>query len=160
MNTPKKNKKKYTYYDHKQVLATLEQVAKEETTKRGHGRNVTAPELIREMTLNLANKHLIEGGKEPIRYDTSAGKFAPGGIGSAANAVVDMKGRMTVYDKSGNKLDEWETVQDIPHLLRLYPKCRVSTEFREQGIAQHYAPSALHPQQHQTVGTHNALKRS
>lgn len=123
MNQPDSTKKKFTYFENKQVFAALQDMAAEETARQG--RVVTVPELLREAALKRANTYLSKRGKKTIDYDTTAGKFAPGGVGSAAQAVVDMKGRMTVTDRNGNKLAEWKKLEDLPKLLSLYPKCRV-----------------------------------
>ena len=124
MNQPDSKKRKFTYFEHRDVFAVLQEMADEETKKQG--RVVTVPEIIRESALKRANTFLNKQGKSPIDYDTTAGKFAPGGIGSAVRAVVDLKGRMTVTDRHGNKLPDWKKVDQIPQLLRLYPKCRVN----------------------------------
>jgi len=123
MNQPDKKKRKFTYFEFEEVFSEFIKMAEEETARTG--RVVTAPELIRRDTLKHANAHRVKNGQKPLDLDPSAGKFAPGGVGSATQAVVDIKGKMNVYDRKGNKLTEWKKVEDIPHLLRLYPRCKV-----------------------------------
>src|SRR3954447_22247484 len=125
MNRPHKDKRKFTYFENRQVFDTLVQIAKEKTAEQG--RIVTVPELIREDTLAVANKFLRKHGKQPIEYDTGAGKFAPGSgrRGSAAECQVDIQGKIEVRDRLGNKLNEWKHVEQIPQLLRSYPKCKI-----------------------------------
>jgi hypothetical protein len=141
MNQPKRYKRKLTYFEHKKVFNVLEQIAKNQTKRHHEVQKVTVPQLIREDTLKLANRYLIDHGKEPIDYDTSAGKFAPKGIRStplkkvepkAVRAVVDIKGNVTVYDKKGSKLPNWKKLEELPRLLSLCPKCRVVLKVGEQ----------------------------
>lgn len=124
MNQPDSKKRKFTYFENKDVFAALQEMADEETQKQG--RVVTVPELIRETALKRANMFLNKHGKKPTDYDTTAGKFAPGGVGSAARAEVDLKGKMNVFDRNGNKLPDWKKVEQIPQLLRVFPKCRIT----------------------------------
>jgi hypothetical protein len=134
MNQPNRNKRKFTYFEHKEVIATLQQMAKEETEGPGH--IVTVPELIRRSTLKLANKYLTRHGKKQIDYDPSAGKFAPGNP-LPDKVVVNEKGDVTLYCK-GHKLPWSITLQDIERVLRRCPKCRVKSKIGEQefhGIA-------------------------
>jgi len=46
MNQPDRNKQKFTYFEHKEVMETLQQMAKEETEAPGH--IVTVPERLGE----------------------------------------------------------------------------------------------------------------
>jgi len=128
MNKPDRNKRKFTYFERKEVMETLQQMAEEET--EGPGYIVTVPELIRRSTLNLANRYLKRHDKKPIEYDPSAGKFAPGNP-SPDNLVVNEKGDVTLYCK-GNKLPWSITLQDIERLLRRCPKCRVKSKIGDQ----------------------------
>ena len=130
MNQASKSKRKFTFFENREVFAALQQMAKAETEKRGH--IVSVPELIREISLKRANEYRVKQGKKPIQYDPSAGKFAPGGITSAAQAIVDANGRMVVHDRNGNRLTEWRKVQDIPSLLRLYPKCKIKYQLNRK----------------------------
>src|SRR5207237_10443735 len=119
---------KFTYFEHKEVFETLRQIAIEETDRPGH--RVTVPELIRKITLKLANKYLVRHGKKPIDYDTSAGKFAPGDP-SPDKVVVDEKGAVTVHCK-GNKLPWSIRPQELESLLKRYPKCRLMSKIGGQ----------------------------
>jgi hypothetical protein len=123
MNQPDSKKRKFTYFEFEDVFADLQKMAKEETGRCGHV--VTVPELIRRITLKQVNAYRAKHGQKPLDYDPSAGKFAPGAVGSATQAVVDMKGKLVAYDRNENKLPEWKTVQDIPHLLRMFPRCKI-----------------------------------
>ncbi|SRR6266480_282783 len=80
MNQPHKDKKKYTYYDHKDVLTTLMIIAKDEASTRG--RTVTVPELIRNLTSARTNTYLRKRGQREIKYDTSDGGFGPTSVKS------------------------------------------------------------------------------
>jgi hypothetical protein len=130
MNQPDKNKRKFTYFEHKNVFATLQLIAKDETSIRG--REVTVPELIRKETLVLANKYRRKHGKPEIEYDPSGGKFVPGGPLSAARCEVDLQGNMEVRDRCGNRMRKWKRISQLPQLLSLYRKCKVVyvTHFR------------------------------
>jgi hypothetical protein len=123
MNKPHEDKRKVTYFEHKQVFKTLQDIAKEETEKQGH--LVEVPEIIRKSTLKLANKYRVQHGEKPIDYDPSSGKFAPGGADSAARCEVDLQGNIEVRDRRGNKMRKWKRISQLPRLLRLYPKCKV-----------------------------------
>jgi hypothetical protein len=123
MNQHHKDKRKFTYFEHKNVFSTLELIAEEETSM--HGRIVRVPELIRRMTRVRANKYRTKHGQPEINYDTSSGKSAPPPGGSATLALVNMRGGMEVFDKRGNKMKEWTKVDQIPDLLRGHPKCKI-----------------------------------
>ena len=88
--------------------------------------SLKSQEIIRTLTLNFANEIRKKQVKEPIDYDPRSGKFAPGGVGSAKHAVVNMKGGMAVFDKNGKRLPEWKSVTEIPRLLRVYPKYKIT----------------------------------
>ena len=126
MNQPDKAKRRFTYFENRDVFNTLTQIANEETEKRGE--IVTVPALIREVALKRANEFLRRKGQEPIDYDPSAGKFAPSGARAAARAVVDLKGNLAVYDREGNKIGGYNKLAQVPQLLRAFPKCRVISE--------------------------------
>jgi hypothetical protein len=126
MNQPDKSKRKFTYFENRDVFIALTQMAKEETEKRGE--IVTVPALIREVMLKRANEFLRGKRQKPIDYDPSAGKFAPSGAAAAARAVVDLKGNLAVYDREGNKISGYSKLTQVPQLLRVFPKCRVISE--------------------------------
>jgi hypothetical protein len=118
-----RSKRKITYFEHKDVHAELERIAKEEGEKRGH--KIYWAELIRNMTLELANEHRKKRNAEPIAYDPSSGKFAPAGVPMPDQAVVDAEGRLTVYDKKNGKvMNEWKKVAQVPELLRRFPRVK------------------------------------
>ena len=123
MNKPDEKKRKVTYFEHKGVYATLEQIAGDETKIQPYA--VSVPEIIRTLTLARANGYLRKHGQKQIDYDPSAGKFAPANAASPANAFVNMRGGLKVFDKLGNQIKRWSKVIQIPELLRLYPKCRI-----------------------------------
>jgi hypothetical protein len=124
MNQPSKDKKKFTFFEQKDVFSELQQAATTQTET--YGRIIKVPEIIRTLTLNFANEIRKKQGKEPIDYNPASGKFAPGGVGSAKQAVVNMKGEMAVFDKNGKRLPEWKSVTEIPRLLQVYPKCKIT----------------------------------
>ena len=123
MNQPGKDKRKFTYFENKLVFDTLQLVAQDEARTRGGA--VTVSELIRNSTLDCANKYRRKQGQPDIKHDTSGGKFAPGSASSARQCVVDLQGNMDVSDKRGKKMDEWKKIKQLPELLRLYRKCKV-----------------------------------
>src|SRR6266576_6208847 len=116
MNTPDENKRKVTYFEHKEVYATLKQIAGDETKLQTYA--VTVPEVIRTLTLLRANEYLRKHGRKQIAYDPSAGKFAPANAASPARALVNMRGGLKVFDKLGNQIKRWSKVAQIPELLR------------------------------------------
>jgi hypothetical protein len=122
-NKPDKDKAKYTYFDNKDVLNTLKQIANERS--KAQGGYVTVPEVIRKATLALANEYLRKHNKQEIKYEWRAGKFAPGSASSAARCEVDLQAKMNVFDKRGKKMREWNHIAQLPQLLRLCPKCKV-----------------------------------
>jgi hypothetical protein len=126
MNQPDKSKRKFTYFENRDVFIALTEMAKEETDKRGE--IVTVPTLIREVALKRANEFRRGKGQKPIDYDPSAGKFAPVGAASPAQAVVDLKGNLAVFDRKGNKISGYNKLTQVPQLLRAFPKCRVISE--------------------------------
>ena len=133
INTPGKQKRKVTYFENKKVYEALVKMAADETARQG--RVVSVPELIREIALKRANAYLAKQGKKRIDYDPSAGKFAPGAVSSATRAEVDLNGKMSVYDREGNKLPAWKKIQEIPRLLRSYPKCKVVYQMPKRELA-------------------------
>ena len=128
MNQSHKDKRKFTDFENTEVLDNLAQIADEETASQG--RTVTIPELIRERTLSLVNRYLRERGHPKIKYDTQAGKFAPGNANSATFCTVDSNGNIDVRNKLGKKMNEWKNINQVAQLLRSYPKCKL--EYRNQ----------------------------
>jgi hypothetical protein len=124
MNQPNNDKRKYTYYEHREVYATLVQIAEEETKSQPY--TVTVGQIIRTLTWLRVNEYRKKHGQKPIMCDPAAGaKFAPGNAALPHRAVVNMRGGMTVYDKRGNKIKSWSNVSQIPELLRLFPRCKI-----------------------------------
>jgi|ERR1051326_7712488 hypothetical protein len=123
MNQPKRFKRKFTYGEHEAVVAAYDLEAATRTAREG--RIVTRAEIAREASLKRANEIYKKHGKKTIDYDTSAGKFAPGGPAAADQALVDLRGRMIVVDKKGEEMPKWKKVEEIPQLLRLFPRCRI-----------------------------------
>jgi hypothetical protein len=128
MNQPDRDKRKFTYYEHNGVFATLQLIAKDETSTRG--RIVRASELIRNMTRARANEYHRKHGQPRIKYDTTSGKFAPSSVDSATLALVTINGDLKVFDKQGKKMNNWRKVTQLPDLLRLHPKCKVCPAMR------------------------------
>lgn len=129
--SPHPVKRKVTYFENKNVLAALEKLAEEESKQAGH--KIYVSELIREMSLKLANSYLETAGKKPIDYDPSSGKFAPGGVPMPGSAVVDEEGKLTVYDKKeGRIMTEWRHLKQLPALIRNFPRVKVRYDMERE----------------------------
>jgi len=85
MNQPDRKKRKFTYFEFREVFDELKEIAHNES--KNLSANVTVPEVVREMTLNRANQYRKLHGKKPLKLCPAAGKFAPGG-NRPARAVV------------------------------------------------------------------------
>ena len=128
MNQPDKKKQKFTYFEFREVLDELKQIAASES--KNLAKNVTLPEVIRELTLNRANQHRKLNGKAPLEgLDPAAGKFAPGAA-RPARAVITKKLRLEVFDKNGKLMPEYggEVHKGLRRLRQHFPRCPVVPE--------------------------------
>lgn len=119
-------KSKFTYFEHKDVLTELKQMAKEESDKRG--RTVTLPELIREVALKRANERRKKMGKKLLDLDPSAGKFASAGPGAVSQVIIRTGGKIEAYNKKGDRLPEWKKLEQLEEITRLFRRVKVGHE--------------------------------
>src|SRR6266480_5218219 len=124
MNQPNRKKRKFTYFEFREVFNELKQIAHDES--KNLSTNVTMPEVVREMTLNRANQYRKLRGKKPLKLCPAAGKFAPGGY-RPARAVVTKSAQLEVFDKNGQLMPQYtgDVRKSLPQLLRRFPRCLV-----------------------------------
>jgi hypothetical protein len=120
-------KKKFTFFVHRDVFKIYETLAEEESKKQG--RRVTVPELMRVDGLKRANAMLakrpdlrkVVGGKKTLDLDPgSNSKFASAGPASVHTVVIGKDGKIMALNKKGDVLPQWKKLDQLPEITRLF----------------------------------------